>query len=182
MCGIHAHGWWPVKELDNLLYSSSLYSLKAETESFLKPGARQVASSLICLPISSLHSSVVTVMGGYAHFLCKCLEFELRSSCLQRTHLFTLLAQTLLVSFQTMGLSRLRVLNEFWMGCFCNWISELSQALLGNGSSHMYVWTYMSSKYYFNHFWVWSPFIMCKHNLVHSQNILYHLIWKLGFY
>lgn len=51
---------------DNMLYSSSLCSLEAETESFLEPGARQVASSLVRLPVSSLHSSMVTVMGGHA--------------------------------------------------------------------------------------------------------------------
>lgn len=48
---------------DNMLYSSSLCSLEAETESFLEPGARQVASSLVRLPVSSLHSSMVTVNG-----------------------------------------------------------------------------------------------------------------------
>lgn len=56
---------WPVKELDNLLYYSSLCSL--ETGSLLEPGARQMEpASPISLSISSLHSSVVTVMGEHA--------------------------------------------------------------------------------------------------------------------
>lgn len=52
-----------------MLYFSSLYSLEAETEPFLEPGARQVASSLVRLPVSSLHSSMGTVMGGHAQLL-----------------------------------------------------------------------------------------------------------------
>lgn len=52
-----------------MFYSSSLYSLEAETESFLEPGARQEASSLGRLPVSSLHSSMGTVMGGHAQLL-----------------------------------------------------------------------------------------------------------------
>lgn len=136
------HAPRPVKELDILLYHSSLYSL--ETGSLLELGRWPASTndppmpSLIALWLQSwVDMPSFTWVPG----------FLLRTSSLQSMvfhPLAYLSSATLLKSFQTMGFSMVRVLNEFWKASFH--IHILNQVLLGNVGRHVYGCMYVTSR------------------------------------